>query len=279
MTINPDSPRRTMPSHGGSAELVITAFADGVGRLTLNNPTRKNAITSAMAARISDFCAQVDAADDIGAVIIDAAGDYFCSGADTRDLAAASASPTSPEAQAIVSAVYDAFVAFGCLTVPTVAVVVGGAVGAGLNLALAADVVLTTPTARFDSGFVQRQIHPGGGHFSLLGRHLNRQQAMAVAVFGQSLTGTDVVRLGAAWETFEPSHIEQEALKLVAGAAADPALARKVKRSAALQLGPPAVSWGAAVELERGAQMWSMARKGSRDWGPPERRSPHRPGR
>ncbi|MFC4007355.1 enoyl-CoA hydratase/isomerase family protein [Nonomuraea purpurea] len=78
----------------------ITTVHDGVARLTLNNPRRKNAITLEMAGLIEDFCARVHADDSIGAVLVDAAGGYFCSGADTRDLAAASDDPAAPESVA-----------------------------------------------------------------------------------------------------------------------------------------------------------------------------------
>jgi enoyl-CoA hydratase len=255
-----------MPTTSDPAGHVVTDFSRGVGRLTLNNPARKNAITSSMAEQIAAFCARVEGDDSIAAAIIDSVGDYFCSGADTRDLAAASAAPASTEAVARVSVVYDAFVDFGSLPVPTVSVVVGGAVGAGLNLALAADVVLVTPDATLESGFVNRRIHPGGGHFTLLGRVLNRQQAMVLGALGQAITGTEAVRLGAAWKALAKPALAEEALALVEAAAADPALARRIKRSAGLGLGPNAVSWAAAVELERGVQMWSMARKGGAGW-------------
>src|ERR1700730_1322565 len=250
-----------MPTTSDPAGVVITDFSCGVGRLTLNNPARKNAITSSMAEQIAAFCARVEGDESIGAAIIDSVGDYFCSGADTRDLAAA-----STEAVARVAVVCDAFVDFGSLPVPTVSVVVGGAVGAGLNLALAADVVLVTPDATLESGFVNRHIHPGGGHFTLLGRVLNRQQAMVLGALGHAITGSEAVRLGAAWKALAKPSLAEEALALVEAAAADPALARRIKRSAVLELGPNAVSWAAAVELERGVQMWSMARKGGAAW-------------
>jgi enoyl-CoA hydratase len=160
------------------------------------------------------------------------------------------------------SAVYSAFIRVGCLPVPTVAVIVGGAVGAGINLALAADMLLVTPDAILDSGFVARGLHPGGGHFSLLGRSLNRQQAFAIGALGLSVSGERAVQLGLAWETCAVETIRERADELVAAAAKDPLLARRVKKSADLQLGPVAVSWPAAVELERGVQMWSLARKG-----------------
>lgn len=49
--------------------------------------------------------------------------------------------------------------------------------GAGLNLAMATDLMLVTPDALLDSVFLARGIHPGGGHLALLGRSLGRQQA------------------------------------------------------------------------------------------------------
>jgi enoyl-CoA hydratase len=100
----------------------------------------------------------------------------------------------------------------------------------------------------------------------LLGRVLNRQQAIVLGVLGHTITGTEAVRLGAAWKALAKPALAEEALALVEVAAADPVLARRVKRSAVLELGPNAVSWAAAVELERGVQMWSMARKGDAGW-------------
>ena len=245
---------------------ILVRFEDGIGHLTLNNPGRKNAITADMAHQIERFCARVDEDQDIGAVIVDARGDYFCSGADIRDLAAAAANPASTDSLRRTSALYSAFVRIGLLPVPTVAVVVGGAVGAGLNLALACDVLLVTPDAVLESGFLGRRIHPGGGHFSLLGRTLNRQQAIAVGALGAALSGTAAVRLGLAWAAYPGDEITVRARELVWLSAEDPALSRRVKLSADLELGPTAVPWLAALEVERGAQMWSFGRKGEEGW-------------
>jgi enoyl-CoA hydratase len=53
----------------------------------------------------------------------------------------------------------------------------------------------------------------------------------------------------------------ERGLELAARAAADPSLSRRVARSTRLQIGPPAIGWDAALELERASQMWSMQRK------------------
>ena len=154
---------------------VVFDVRDGVATLVLNNAARKNAITLEMASLIEQFCCRVDEDQSVGAVVVSATGTYFCSGADTRDLASSSSDPASSEAVARTSAVYGAFLRVGALAVPSVSVVVGGAVGAGMNLALATDLMLVTPNAVLDSGFPARHIHPGGGHLALLGRTAGRR--------------------------------------------------------------------------------------------------------
>ena len=132
---------------------IIVTREGGVARLTLSNPRRKNAITLEMGAAIEAFCDHVAADETIGAVLVTGAAGYFSSGADTRLLAASSAHPASPQAVASVSALYRSFTRVGSLPVPTVSLVEGGAVGAGMNLALATDLLLVTPEAVLDSGF------------------------------------------------------------------------------------------------------------------------------
>jgi enoyl-CoA hydratase len=253
-----------MSDEGAAAGQVVVTREGGIARVTLNNPRRKNAITLDMAARIEAFCDRAEVDETIGAVLLDGAGEYFCSGADTRVLAASSADPASPEAVASVSAVYRAFTRIGSLPVPSVTLLQGGAVGAGMNLALATDLLLVTPDAVLDSGFLARGIHPGGGHLTLLGRRVGYQQAAAMALLGRALTGT--VERGLAYAAHPAADLLPAATELVTLAAKDPQLTRKVKLSLTVELAAGPVSWPAAVEIERGAQMWSMARRGGHGW-------------
>ncbi|MGE2833114.1 enoyl-CoA hydratase-related protein [Mycobacterium sp. SMC-4] len=244
---------------------VDVSIENGIARLTLVNPKRKNAITIPMTEQIAEFCHRVESDTSIGAVIVDSAGTYFCSGADTRDLAANSDAPASPEAVARTSAVYGSFVRVGMLPVPTIALVKGGAVGAGLNLAMAADIMLVTPDAVLDSGFLARRIHPGGGHLRMLGRSMGYQQSVAMAVCGAALSGEEAVARGFAWAAVPEDELLDTALGLCRLPAADPELARRIKLSATVEL-DRGLSWAAAVEVERGVQMWSLGRKGSQAW-------------
>ena len=236
----------------------------GVAWVTLANPRRKNALTASMTIQLRDICDQIDEDESIGAAVIRGEGSYFCSGADTRDLAASSDNPASPDGVRRTSAVYGAFVRFTDLLVRgAISVVIGGAVGAGMNLALAADVLLAAEDGVLDSGFLARGIHPGGGHLALLGRSLSTQQVMAHAVFGAALTGRQAVARGLAYDAAPAAELDALVTRLVTLPAADPLLARRIKASARLELGPPGVDLGAALEIERGMQMWWLGRQGS----------------
>ena len=137
----------------------------------------------------------------------------------------------------------------------------GGAVGAGLNLMLATDLRVVARDARVISGFLPIGLHPGGGHGALLGRMGAREAAAAMALFGEQIDGERAAALGLAWIAVDDHDVDETALALAARAGADPALARRTTASLRTVLGPPAIPWHAALELERASQMWSMRRK------------------
>jgi enoyl-CoA hydratase len=242
-------------------EISLELRDDGVALLTLDAPERRNALTRAMADALVAACEQVDSDPAVGAVVVRGAGGFFCAGGDRGTLAAAGRDPAEPEVYAGLGAVYRSFARVGELEPPTVAAVRGGAVGAGLNLMLATDLRIVARDALILSGFLPIGLHPGGGHGALLGRTGVREAASAMALFGERLDGDGAARLGLAWAAVDDADVEDTALTLAARAAADPELARRTASSLRSELGPPALPWPAALELERASQMWSMRRK------------------
>lgn len=234
---------------------------DGVATITLDAPERRNALTVEMAEELVAACEELDADTSVGAVVLRGAGGFFCAGGDRDTLDAAGRDPASPETYSAIGAVYRSFARVGELEAPTIAAVRGGAVGAGLNLMLATDLRIVAPDARIISGFLPIGLHPGGGHGALLGRSGAREAAPALALFGERIDGTRAAELGLAWAAVEDDDVDATAHELAARAAADPELARRTAASLRTVLGPPALAWGAALELERASQMWSMRRK------------------
>ena len=239
----------------------------GVALLTLDAPDRRNALTASMSGELIAACDEADADPEVGAVVVRGEGGFFCAGGDRGTLAAAGKDPAAPEAFAGLGAVYRSFQRVGELEPPTVAAVRGGAVGAGLNLALATDVRIFARDATLISGFLPIGLHPGGGHGVLLARTGSRETAAAMALFGERIDGERAAELGIAWSALDDGEVEGAALELAGRAAADPQLARRSARSLRTELGPPPLPWGAGLELERASQMWSMRRKALGDAG------------
>jgi enoyl-CoA hydratase len=243
------------------SEVAVERRNDGVALLTLEAPERRNALTVEMAGELIAACEELDADASVGAVVVRGAGGFFCAGGDRGTLAAAGRDPADPDVYAGIGAVYRSFARVGELEPPTVAAVRGGAVGAGLNLMLAADLRIVARDARIISGFLPIGLHPGGGHGALLGRTGVREAAAAMALFGERIEGERAAELGLAWAAVDDADVEDTALGLAARAGADPELARRTAASLRTVLGPPALPWPAALELERASQMWSMRRR------------------
>ena len=233
----------------------------GVATITLDAPERRNALTRAMARELAEVCDQVDGDAEVGAVVVRGAGGFFCAGGDRDTLAAAGRDPAEPEAFTGLGDVYRSFQRVGELEPPTVAAVRGGAVGAGVNLAFATDLRVMAREAKIVSGFLPIGLHPGGGHGALLGRTGQREATAAMALFGERIDGARAAELGLAWTAVEDGEVEPTASALAARAGADPELARRTARSLRAELGPPALPWAAALELERASQMWSLRRR------------------
>jgi enoyl-CoA hydratase/carnithine racemase len=243
---------------------VLLEVDGGVAVVTLNAPDRRNALTPAMASELIGVFDEVDARAEIGAVVIRAVGKSFCAGGDIATLTAAGKDPAESSAFDDISRIYESFYRLGHVKAPTIAAVRGSAVGAGMNMLLAADLRIVASDVRLLCGFLKRGMHPGGGHFMLLSRLVGREAAAAMALFGEEINGSRAVDLGLAWESVDDAAVEHRALELAGRVAADPALARVAIGNFRMETVSP-VSWEVATQFERPAQMWSMRR--SADFG------------
>jgi enoyl-CoA hydratase len=245
----------------GTAE-VLLEFDAGVAVVTLNAPDRRNALTPAMADELIAAFDEVDSRADVGAVVVRATGRSFCAGGDIQTLSDAGKDPAAAQAYERMGKIYDSFYRLGQVKAPTIAAVRGSAVGAGMNMLLAADLRIMAHEARLLSGFLKRGLHPGGGHFVILSRLIGREAAAAMALFGEEINGRKAVELGLAWESVDEAAVEDRALELAHRVAADPALSRTAVHTFRKETGPPHVSWEVGMQFERPSQMWSLRRQG-----------------
>jgi enoyl-CoA hydratase len=229
---------------------VLVETHDRVRVLTLNDPDRRNTVTSAMNAALVEVVAEAEADDSIGALVVTGAGSAFCAGAHLDDLLGA-------RNHEELNAIYGGFLAVAHSSLPTIAAVNGAAVGAGMNLALACDMILAGESARFDSRFHQIAIHSGGGHTWRLANKTDTQTAKAMVLFGERLSGAEAADAGLAWKCVADDELLSAAIAYGATAAAAPkGLVAKTKETFSRL--SEVTSSQQAVDLETAPQFWAM---------------------
>jgi enoyl-CoA hydratase len=220
-----------------------------VAVVTLDDPQRRNALNLELCGELAATMDELEGDDGVGAVVITGAAPAFCAGADLTQLGASRRDG--------LLAIYEGFLRVANSPLPTIAAVNGPAVGAGMNLALAADVRLAGRSARFDTRFRDLGIHPGGGHTWMLRRIVGPQAAMAMVVFGERLDGEQAERIGLAWRCVEDDELLAASIEMAARAAdGPPELTRRIK--ATIRDVADIDAHADAVERELGDQLWSM---------------------
>jgi isohexenylglutaconyl-CoA hydratase len=162
--------------------------------LTLADPKRQNALSADMVGEIEAVFDALPA--DLAALVVEGEGGVFCAGADVKALSAALAAGGEALEQ-INSAGGRFFARFAALPCATIALVDGPAMGGGMGLASAADIVVATPRARFalsetSLGLTPAQIAP------YLVARLGERVARRLALTGARLDGAEAARLGLA---------------------------------------------------------------------------------
>lgn len=242
---------------GDDGPMISLDVRDRVAIVTLDDPTRRNIVSAALNAAVCDAMDDLESRHDVGAIVVTGAPPAFCAGADLDDLAAC-------DTEEKLRAIYSGFLRIADSPLPTVAAVNGAAVGAGLNLALACDVILAGTSAMFDTRFLQIGLHPGGGNTWRLRRITDLQTTMALVLFNEVVDGAKAAEIGLAWECVADDELLDRAVELAARAAAGPP--EVVRAMKATILANDAITTSdAAVAAELGPQLESLNGPAFRD--------------
>ncbi len=230
--------------------LIQVEITDGVAVITLNDPDRRNALNLPMVDEIVEAMDSIEADPGAGAVVVTGAPPAFCAGADLSHLGGSQRDG--------LRSVYEGFMRIARSTLPTIAAVNGAAVGAGMNLALAADVRLAARRARFDTRFLQLGLHPGGGHTWMFRRIAGPQAVAATVLFGEVLDGTEAERIGLVWRCVDDDALLTTARELAGRAAAAPR-ELVIRTKATIAAMATIDDHEAALERELEPQLWSVS--------------------
>jgi len=192
--------RRGLHDHDGGVADNSALHIDRQGHVavvTLDRPDKLNALNAELRQGILDASAELRDDDQVRAVVITGAGRGFCSGVDLSGVRGEDNSEPSQNQrldeygwvgrQAL--AVYE-------LDKPTVAAVNGVAAGAGMSLALACDLRVGGPSARFRTVFLERSLSPDSGMSFFLPRIIGYSRACDLIFTSRDVDAEDAYRMG-----------------------------------------------------------------------------------
>jgi enoyl-CoA hydratase/carnithine racemase len=193
-----------------------------VTTVTIDRPETKNACTGDMWVALGAVFREV-AFSGSRAVVLTGAGGDFCAGADLTGSAAGGALRSNHlDAMRVLG---DVVLAVHDCPVPVVAKVDGVCVGAGLGLALAADMIWCSDRARFSAIFAKRGLSLDFGTSWLLRQRLGVHRAKELAFTSAMIDGGRAVSLGIANAVVPAADLDAEVAALVDTIAAGPPIA------------------------------------------------------
>ena len=221
--------------------------------LTIENPAHRNAVPFDQWERLALLIGEFGSSD-ARVLVIEGAGEDFCSGADVGGSFAPGSVTIAYE---FMDHVGQAAAALHALDKPSIAAVDGVAVGAGMNLALGCDIVIATVRARFAEIFVKRGLTLDFGGTWLLPRRVGLARAKELALTGRVFGAEEAERIGIVGRIVAVDRLRDEVAALAAELAAGAPLAQRFIKTGLDQSFE--MSFAEALAYERRAQALLLA--------------------
>jgi enoyl-CoA hydratase/carnithine racemase len=245
------------PLAGYQARHFLWECSDGVARITLNRPDRKNPLSFESYAELRDLFIALRHAHDVRAIVIAGAGGNFCSGGDVHEIIGPLIALPAPELLMFTRMTGDLVKAMRHCPQPLVAAVDGVCAGAGAILAMASD--LRYGTARSKTAFLFARVGLAGcdmGACAMLPRIVGQGRAAEWIYSGRSLDGVEAERWGFFNRLVEPEALLAEATAFARQLAEGPAFAHSLTKAMLHQ--EWAMDIDTAIEAEAQAQALCM---------------------
>ena len=186
--------------------MIELAKADGLWRVTINRPDKANALTREM---LVDLAEIAESAGDAKALVLTGAGKVFSAGADLD--AARAGLAVDP----VWERLSGALVALPCLTI---AALNGSLAGGAFGMALACDLRISVPTAKFFYPVMKLGFLPQPSDPARLAALVGPARAKLILMAGEKLEAPRALDIGLIDEIVEPAQLDARATALAADA-------------------------------------------------------------
>lgn len=231
-------------------EFVTVEKLDGYARLKLNQPEKANAYNAEMAKALWDAVRKLRWDDEVGAVLLEAEGPLFSGGGDLVTFQHGIDNNTITDAMEELSATLNATVlAIRRMEKVFVSLIDGICAGAGLGLALSADISLATENSLFVAGYIGIAAVPDGGSSFAVIEALGKPRAADFFLTNGRINGKTAADIGLVSRFVASDQAEAEAVKLVQSLVRGPREAQAATKNILAKM--PGLSLAEYLEAER----------------------------
>ena len=221
----------------------IDAGADGIARVAINRPDKRNALDDEVRAALIEVLPRLLADDGVRAVLLAGEGGHFCAGGDIASMEGLDA----PAARARMKASHRIVREIAAAEKPVVTAIEGYAVGAGAGLAMLGDTAVIAENGTIGFPFFRMGLIPDYAILHTLPRRAGGARARQILLHARMVPARDAVDMGLADEIAPPGGAEEAARERARALAAMPPFAFAVAKR---QLGLWPESLEAALEME-----------------------------
>lgn len=222
-----------MTAGGEQVPGLIRAFDDGVLRLTIDRPDKRNALTDEIVSGLIDAISSAGVDESVRAIVISGNGEHFCSGFDivSRNEPGA-ARPRVGSIQRRLPGQANRLITLMVRTqVPIICVVRGWAAGIGLNMVLASDFTIAADDARLWAPFIGRGFTPDSGATWMLPRRIGEVRAREMLLLGRVVSGSEAAVWSMIHASVPSDELVERSGELIARLATAPTVALGLTKS------------------------------------------------
>lgn len=212
----------------GGGEQLLYEVSDGVARVTINRPDRRNAMSWEVVRGLRGSLAEAKQDPEVRVVVLAGAGDdAFCAGADLGGMLEGADFLALHESRGILAEVFGDLWKLGK---PTIARVQGWALAGGFGLALACDMVVASDRARFGAPEINRGLWPHMVTVPMV-RSMPPKKALELMLTGRMVDAAEAERIGFVTKVVPHEELDSAVEELTTSLAAKSPSVMKLGRS------------------------------------------------